>query len=468
MALARFRFLVLAFPSAAAVLALNPRPASAQSPPPFEAPALPTESVELANGLRVLLAPDPRARLVSVGVRYGVGFADDPNGRRGLAHLAEHLVAASSEHVRDSFRLLESAGATEFNAVTSLDYTTCFETLPPERLETALWLESERMGYAAPVMNDRVFREEHDAVANEDRDASVDRIGASFTEFLSDALYPSWHPYSVNGVGAADLDAIELKDVRAFVHTWYSPVNALLAIAGRFDRDETVALVKRYFGALRASSVPSRPVLPKDEPNVGALLAAKAPALADSVLLEWRTPAYGDEGDAALDLAAMILAGAGNQRLERAVIATHAARAVGARQSSHRRESVFWINAVASPGVNPGFVGDRIQDEVDRLGIEITAEDVEQARQIWRTKALSDVETTIGRVEELFDAVERRDRLGPGFDWGFGRYERVSVQDVRRAISTWLSPATRTAIVLIADPRAERRGQLVRREAVSQ
>jgi zinc protease len=102
--------------------------AHAQTKGPF---ALPTEKLTLSNGLTVLLAPDPRARLASVVVSYRAGSADDPDGLRGLAHMVEHVAWLGGKYTAHRLQQLEAAGGCHFNAVATLDATSYFESIPP-------------------------------------------------------------------------------------------------------------------------------------------------------------------------------------------------------------------------------------------------------------------------------------------------------------------------------------------------
>ena len=182
------------------------------APPASHAPlpssvALPTETVLLPNGLHLLLAPDPKARLVSVHVSYDAGTGDDPAGLRGLAHLTEHLVADRTKHVPSGLRMLESWGASAFNATTSLDTTSYFETVPPERLEDVLWLESDRMGFAADAVTEERLAVARAAVKNEGREREWDASGGSLLPRIHPELFPIGHPYA-NASAWHDADAV--------------------------------------------------------------------------------------------------------------------------------------------------------------------------------------------------------------------------------------------------------------------
>jgi predicted Zn-dependent peptidase len=130
----------------------------------------------LANGLRVVVSPDPASADVSVLVRYDVGARDDPSGLTGLAHLSEHLMCDSTKHVPlgQLQRLLQGAGATNINGETAIDWTMYHETLPLDRLDLALWLESDRMGYQLEHIDEAALARDRAAVLNEYRDRVTD------------------------------------------------------------------------------------------------------------------------------------------------------------------------------------------------------------------------------------------------------------------------------------------------------
>src|SRR5215475_9898515 len=126
-------------------------PVSAQGskPAPLQIPELKFEKYKLANGLEVILSEDHRLPLVAVNLWYSVGPANEAAGRTGFAHLFEHMMFQGSKHVpgNSHFKTIEAVGGTDYNGTTDFDRTNYFETMPADRLETALWLESDRMGY---------------------------------------------------------------------------------------------------------------------------------------------------------------------------------------------------------------------------------------------------------------------------------------------------------------------------------
>ena len=164
---------------------------------PSPSARLPFEKLTLPNGLRVILHEDHRTPQVAVNVWYRVGFSDDPPGKRGLAHLFEHLMLRGSKHVgRDRFfSTLERAGASDRNATTSLDRTNYFETLPSNQLALALWLESDRMGFFLDMLDASILEKEKEVVKNEYRLGMLDRPYSFVQRFARNAVFPKGHPY---------------------------------------------------------------------------------------------------------------------------------------------------------------------------------------------------------------------------------------------------------------------------------
>ncbi len=446
------------------VCMLPSRLALGQPVDPF---SLPSEEIRLPNGLKVLLAPDPRARFASVVVSYAAGSADDPDGLRGLAHMVEHLVANRTKHVSDTMRSLEAAGGFRYNATTTLDATTYFESVPPERLATALWIESDRMGFAEDAVTEERVDSQRAIVENEERQKSRDGTLAALGSITMHEIFPDWHPYAALADDVTDTAHSRAKDVLAFIHTWYMPSNATLAIAGAFDRDATIDAITRYFGHLPSAPVPARPVLPTWV-SPGSWLLVNAGEPRDGIVFAWRTPAYGSKDDAALDLAAAALAGPGNTRLTRALIATHLATGVSARQQSEREASVFYVQVGTAPGVDLDRVVRTIQDVIDELAQSATADETARASRMWRNRTLSALETSWGRASLLVAASKIGDEPGPTFDWGIGRRSALDQHDVGRAVGEWLEPWHRVVTVIIANQRAPNRGVLVHRDEVTQ
>jgi zinc protease len=196
--------LVLACTAAigALVVAQSPQPRPSTLRIPFESYALP-------NGLRVVLAPNNASPTVAVTVWYHVGSKNEAKGKTGFAHLFEHVMFTGSGHVPYGVhdRLTEGVGGSN-NGTTSRDRTTYFETVPSNYLETAVWLESDRMGFLLDTLDIQKLNAQRDIVKNERRQRMDNQPYGLVDEIVSSTLYPATHPYSWDVIGSmADLTA---------------------------------------------------------------------------------------------------------------------------------------------------------------------------------------------------------------------------------------------------------------------
>jgi len=271
-------------------------------------PDLKVETFMLPNGLSVILHEDHTTPFVGVNIWYKVASKDEKPGRTGFAHLFEHLMFQGSQH-HDSeyFGPLEKLGA-QINGSTSTDRTNYYEALPTNGLETALWLESDRMGFLLPALTQAKLDNQRDVVKNERRQR-VDNVPYGMAEErLDEMLYPPDHPYHHSVIGSmADLSAASLTDVATFFRTYYSPNNASLCLAGDINPAEARKLVEKYFGTL-----PRGPEVARLKPSVPGLAGSKKLVMTDDVKLSrttlaWPSVALGDPDEAALDALASIL-----------------------------------------------------------------------------------------------------------------------------------------------------------------
>jgi zinc protease len=414
----------------------------------------PVHEKRLASGLRVVVCPDPSATDVAVLVRYDTGARDEPGGLEGMAHLVEHLMFMGSRHVGPGgfFRTLEQAGATGINGTTSSDSTMYFETLPPERLEVALWLESDRMGYLLDVASEDSVARARGEVRNEYLERVVQTPLGAIPYFAREALFPRWHPYRHIPLGTPEsMDRISLDDVRAFVTTWYGPGNALLVIAGKAEPAAALELADRYFGTLPARPPPARPALPPLPAASTVQIDAAAGVTRADVKVMWITPPFGAPGDAELDLAAAILTGRGAGWLQRVLMGKRSlASRVSAAEESMSLASVFEIDAVVDDGRSMKEVLDVIQQSVGGFDGGVTDEDVRRARSVYLNARLFGLETSFGWASRLASAAQ----IGPlpaTFDGDTGGHAAITTADVRRAVQTWLGRPP--ALIALSRPR---------------
>jgi len=357
----------------AALLAVSAPAAAENNDPNIE-----FEKYKLDNGLEVVLHRDTSVPIVTVDVWYHVGSGDEAVGKSGFAHLFEHMLFQGSKNVGNDkhFEILKNIGATGVNGSTNTDRTNYFEVVPSHYLETALWLESDRMGYLLPLLTEESFRNQVDVVRNERRQNYDNRpYGKSWLE-LHRLMYPEGHPYRYTTIGRhEDLAAASLDDVVAFYKTWYVPANATLVIAGDFDTAEAKKLVNKWFGSFPKSTKPEHRTI--GIPPMRTVRAKVEDPFAKIAMLQyaWHTPAFFAPGDAELDFVGHVLGSKTGRLYKRLVLQDQLAVSVSASQMSRGYSSIFMISVSLRQGADLAKVEAIINEELAR----ITKEPISQA-----------------------------------------------------------------------------------------
>ncbi len=222
----------------------------------MKGPQIAIESKNLGNGLRVVIAPDSAAPVVTVGVYYKIGFRLEPQGRSGFAHLFEHMMFQGSANApkMEHIKLINSSGGV-LNGSTMYDVTNYYEAVPSNALDRVLWLEADRM--RALKVDDENLNNQRDVVKEEVRVNVLNQPYGGFPWLdMPPVAFRNWaNAHNFYG-DFADLDAASLADVQEFFKTYYLPNNAVLLILGDAESAEGFALAEKYFGDIPAGAPP--------------------------------------------------------------------------------------------------------------------------------------------------------------------------------------------------------------------
>jgi zinc protease len=272
---------------------------------------IPYEKYQLQNGLTIVIHEDHSDPIVYFDVTYHVGSAREQEGRSGFAHFFEHMMFEGSEHVGNGqhFKTVTEAGGS-LNGSTNTDRTNYFEVLPSNQLETAFWLESDRMGFLLDSVTQRKFEIQRSTVKNE-RGQNYDNRPYGLTgEKTGAALYPATHPYSWQTIGyIEDLNRVDVNDLKKFFMRWYSPNNATLTVSGDVNVADVLKYAEKYFGP-----IPSGPeVKPQTFAPVALdkdrYISYEDNVRAPQISFTFPTVAARTEDEPALDVLADVLAG---------------------------------------------------------------------------------------------------------------------------------------------------------------
>lgn len=433
------------------------QPAAFKPPEPAPAdPAIAFERYRLANGLEVMLAPDPTVPLVAVNVWYHVGSGYEVPGKSGFAHLFEHMLFQGSTHVGEDrhFEVLKVIGGADINGSTNPDRTNYFEVVPSNQLETALWLESDRMAHMLPLLTQKSLDNQIEVVRNERRQR-YDNVPYGKARFaLYEALYPEGHPYRYLTIGRhEDLAAASREDVIGFFKTWYVPANATLTLVGDFDAAAVKPVIEKWFGSFPASTRPTVVKVPPPRPRAERRVVEDSFAKLRQITWAWHSPANFAPGDAELDILATALADEGTGRLYKLLVhERQLAQSVGAYQGGSSFSGLFAVQVTLRSDADLAEVERLVVAELARVRSQ-PLEAKELAREVAAREAgaIYGLERLMGRAERL---QSYNHYLGdPGrLSWDLQRYRAATPASVQAAATTYIDPAQ--AVVIVTMPTA--------------
>jgi zinc protease len=448
----------------AAVAAAPAARAAAQTATALE-PVATVEGISeyrLDNGLRVLLFPDPSRPQITVNITYLVGSRHEGYGETGMAHLLEHLLFRGSTNHPDIDQELNERGA-QPNGTTWYDRTNYFEIFPAseDNLEWALDLEADRMVNSFVRAED--LAAEMTVVRNEMESGENDPYRILVERTLSTAYL--WHNYGKSTIGArSDVENVPIERLRAFYEKYYQPDNAILIVAGNFDRELALDLVVEKFGGIpRPERTGSNILYPTytDEPTQDGerMVTLRRVGELQHAITAYHVPPGSHPEYASVEVLSYILGDNPSGRLYRALVETRLATRASARAYQLREASPLLLSATSDRDVDLQEVLFTMNEVVEDLAsgqAPVTEEEVQRAKTALLTRIAQSFNSSAGIALQLSEWAAMGDwRL---FFLHRDRLEAVAPEDVSRVASAYLKPSNRTVGLFhpTADPdRAE-------------
>ncbi len=421
-----------------------------QLEPVYHAPPADVEVLQLENGLQVVLLPDPAQPMVGIYTQVKVGSAWEDFATSGMTHMLEHLLFNGTEKYtqEELYARADLAGAYN-NAHTTDFYTDFMMVLPAAELETGLDLQSQMLFHS--LIPEDKFPKEQGIVLGELAQAR-DRGGMFAQRTVREVLFGGTSLALPTLGTAATIASLERDAVAAFYERWYVPNNMILTLAGRFDRDQAVALLEEYYG-----SVPPRPLPAVDlrtAPHLEATRTVVRRGGGRRVLnLAFEAPTYGMQDRVAFGVALQLLTAEGTGILTRALADLPA---------DERPELSSWWQAAPGfgrlvleldlpAGADPAIFYRLIQDAViGALELGIQQEDLQEVVAMARTATLKEREQL--RMTGIY--ISEPLVLG-GPDALLGYLEELTAvepADTERVLRTWL--VDRPCVALLIEPAA--------------
>jgi len=273
---------------------------------------------KLDNGLRVVVHEDHSTPMVAVNILYNVGSRDESPEKTGFAHLFEHLMFGGSLNVPDFDEPIQKAGG-ENNAFTNSDITNFYNILPAQNIETAFWLESDRM--LSLNFDEQVLETQRKVVVEEFKETCLNQPYGDVWHHLSGMVFKS-HPYRWPTIGIVPqhVEDATMQDVKDFYFKYYRPNNAILTVAGDVDVEQIKLLAEKWFGDIEKGNIPSRK-LPKEVAQIEEReinLEANVPL--NALYLAFQMPDRLHPDYYAIDLLSDILSNGRSSRLYQALV----------------------------------------------------------------------------------------------------------------------------------------------------
>ncbi len=267
----------------------------------------------LDNGMVVLMNMDKTTPLVAFNIMYNVGSKNEEESKTGLAHLFEHLMFSGTNLVPDFDSRTQIVGG-ENNAFTNADITSFYITLPAQNIETAFWLESDRM--VNLVLSEEKFENEKRVVIEEFKETSINVPYGDMWHHLSDLSYTK-HPYKWPTIGKK-IDHIQnftLDDIFKYYNDYYHPKNAIISISGNFDKENAINLAEKWFGRIskKGKSDFLFPKEPKQIESKTTIIRDNVPA--NAIYMAFHMSGRSDENYYSQDLISDILGRGRSSRL---------------------------------------------------------------------------------------------------------------------------------------------------------
>jgi zinc protease len=424
---------------------------------------VPVVYYKLPNGLKVVISEDHIAPVATVAVYYNVGFRLEPKGRTGFAHLFEHMMFQGSANVKkfEHAKFIEANGGS-LNGHTDFDYTNYYQTLPSNRVETALWLESDRM--RSLDISEENLKNQQNVVSEEVR-VNVLNQPYQFFEWIElwKNAFTNWNN-SHNGYGELDeINAATIEDVRNFFKTYYAPNNAVLTIVGDIDVADVKKMVDKHFGGIASQPMPARadltePAQTKEKRVSQTDKLANLPALATG----YHIPAQNSPDFPAMALLVQILQGDDSSRWYQRLVKEKELTldlTGGLNYFGNEFDYSGPMVMTTRTTYKPGHTADEILREMDSVIADvssrgITEKELADAKIRYRSNFYSQLESGYGKshmlaVLALFrdDPSQINSLLAP--------FENVTAAQVKSAAAKYLIASNRTVIDRVPEAKTQ-------------
>jgi len=389
------------------------------------------EKFTLENGLKVLFHKDKSSPLVAVNLLYDVGARDEDSSRTGFAHLFEHLMFGGSQNIPDYDKVIQQIGGSN-NAFTTNDITNYYLTLPSSNLETAFWLESDRMNQLEFSL--KSLDVQRNVVMEEFNQRYLNQPYGDAMLLLRPMAYKK-HPYLWATIGKEmrHIQEAKLQDVEDFFYKHYGPQNCVLSVVGNVDYSEVKRLAEKWFGDIPERKGYVRNLQKEDKQSKERTIEVEKDVPADSLYMSFHMSKKGTDSYYSTDLISDMLSRGGSSRFNQQLIKTKKVFGnIDACVSGSIDPGMFIISGTLLPGIKMQQAETAVWNELEKVTNELV-----EPRELQKLKNKIESTTVFNEIGCLNKAMNlaQFELLGDanGINTEVEKYNRVTAEDVKKA-----------------------------------
>ena len=403
----------------------------------------------LKNGLTVLVHRDRNTPMTAMNLIYKVGSRDEHPDKTGFAHLFEHLMFGGSVNIPKYDEPLQKAGG-ENNAFTNSDFTDYYLTIPTNNLETAFWLESDRM--LSLAFTPKSLEVQRQVVIEEFKQNYLNQPYGDVYLLLKPLAYKK-HPYRWNTIGKeiSHIQNASMEDVKAFYAKYYRPDNAILSIAGNVETEHIRHLAEKWFEPIPAGKQEQNVYPLEPEQTRSRELTVERPVPQNAIYMAWPMPARTDERFYRCDLISDILSNGNSSRLYQKLVKTEQLFSdINAFVTGDLDRGLFIVTGKLINGTTAGEATKVIQQQMDLLASELVRED-----ELQKVKNKIESNLIFSKLSVLNKAMNLcyYEMLGDAgrLNFEIEKYQKVSRSEIREEASQLFAENKRNTLFYMAE-----------------
>lgn len=383
----------------------------------------------MPNGLRLIHHADCQTQMVALNLLYDVGARDESPDSTGFAHLFEHLMFGGSVHVADFDAELQQAGG-ENNAWTSSDITNYYTIVPRQNVETAFWLESDRM--LGLEFSQRSLDVQKSVVIEEFKQRNLNQPYGDTSALIREMAYTR-HPYRwpVIGRDIRHIEQATLEEVKQFFYSHYAPNNAILAVTGNISFEETLSLADKWFSPIEKRDIAPRHIPVEPEQTAPRYKEVERNVPLDSIVKAWHMGGRCDDNYQTCDLLSDILSNGRSSRLfRRLVMEKQLFTAIDASITGDIDAGLFLINGRLNKGVSMQQAEEAIDEVLEQVCREsVPKEEIRKMVHKFETSYLFSNLSYVDKAANLayFEHIDRAESI----DSEVEKYYRITPESLQ-------------------------------------